>query len=202
MNCCPPPWYKLNLSHSSFDGRVVLTSTRKPRRKIKWVGARRSQYFLSFLLKHSLTVGKIWWLITCWSYGLIWEFGGRVWLSYDRAFREHTAASKITDKSSLNVQLYNFHAAGVSSRPHPSSQNSISSEATGSLSSDVVCRSWNRGTCSWPYSSYMFAHKRSLCHGSHRLWDCHNKDRTRDRKRSCFPSASRDGTTKKHWDSN
>ena len=56
----------------------------------------------------------------------------------------------------LNVQLYNFHAAGVSSRPHPSSQNSISSEATGSLSSDVVCRSWHRGTCSSAYSSCMF----------------------------------------------
>ena len=84
------------------------------------------------------------------------EFGGRVWLSNDRAFREHTAASKITDKSSLNVQLYNFHAAGVSSRPHPSSQNSISSEATGSLSSNVVCRSWYCGTCSSAYSSCMF----------------------------------------------
>lgn len=36
------------------------------------------------------------------------EFGGRVSLSYDRAFREHAAASKITDWSSLNVQLYNF----------------------------------------------------------------------------------------------
>ena len=126
------------------------------------------------------------------------EFGGRVWLSYDRAFREHAAASKITDWSSLNVQLYNFHAAGASSRPHLSRQNSSSSEATGSSSSDVVCRSWNRGACSSPYSSCMFAHKCSLCRGSHRSSDCHdNPVRARDRKRSRSPSVSRDGRTKK-----
>ena len=154
-----------------------------------------SSLILTKTFPHHWNVLMAYKLLILWTYQ---EFGGRVWLSYDQAFREHAPASKITDWSSLNVQLCNFHAAGASSGPHLSHQNSISSEAMGSSSSDVVCRSWNRGTCSWPYSSYMFAHKRSLCHGSHRLSDCHNKDRTRDRKRSCFPSTSRDGTTKKH----
>jgi len=92
-------------------------------------------------------------LLILWTYQ---EFGGRVWLSYDQAFREHAPASKITDWSSLNVQLCNFHAAGASSGPHLSHQNSISSEAMGSSSSDVVCRSWHCGTCSSAYSSCMF----------------------------------------------
>ena len=95
------------------------------------------------------------------------------------------------------VSFYNFHAAGASSRPHPSCQNSISTEATCSSLSDVVCRSWNRCARSLPYSSCMFAHKCSLCRTSHRLSDCHNKARARDRKHSRSLVVSRDGTTKK-----
>ena len=183
-----------------FDGRVVLTSTRKPRRKIEdivsWCEA-----FTVFSLILTKTFPHRWNDLMAYKLLILRtyrEFGGRVWLSYDRAFREHAAASKINDWSSLNVQLYNFHAAGASSRPHLSRQNSTSSEATGSSSSDVVCRSWNRGACSSPYSSCMFAHKCSLCRGSHRSSDCHdNKVRARDRNRSRSPSASRDGRTKK-----
>ena len=39
------------------------------------------------------------------------QFAGRVWLGYVRAFREHAAASNLTDWSTINVQLFNFHAA-------------------------------------------------------------------------------------------
>ena len=44
------------------------------------------------------------------------QFTGRVWFAYDRAFREHAAATNLTDWSSINVQLFNFHAAGAAVR--------------------------------------------------------------------------------------
>ena len=37
------------------------------------------------------------------------QFAGRVWLGYVRAFR--AAASNLTDWSTINVRLFNFHAA-------------------------------------------------------------------------------------------
>ena len=39
------------------------------------------------------------------------QFAGRVSLGYVQAFREHAAASNLTDWSTINVQLFNFHAA-------------------------------------------------------------------------------------------
>lgn len=42
------------------------------------------------------------------------HFSSKVWLNYDRAFREHAAATRLTDWSCMNVQLFNFHAAGSS----------------------------------------------------------------------------------------
>ena len=44
------------------------------------------------------------------------QFQGNAWLTYDRAFREHAAAARLTDCSSINVQLFNFHAAASSVR--------------------------------------------------------------------------------------
>ena len=43
-------------------------------------------------------------------------FPSCVWLSYDRALRQHAAATNLVDWSSINVQLFNFHAAGPSVR--------------------------------------------------------------------------------------
>ena len=37
-----------------------------------------------------------------------------MWLAYDKAFRKQVAAARIGDWSTLNVQLYNFCAAGAS----------------------------------------------------------------------------------------
>lgn len=51
------------------------------------------------------------------------QFGNRVWLAYDRAFREHAAASNLVDWSEINVQLFNFHAAGALARGPQDSQN-------------------------------------------------------------------------------
>ena len=68
------------------------------------------------------------------------QFGGRAWLEYDQAFREHAAATRMTDWSAINVQLYSFHTGGASLRSAITSQ---SSEAVGSSVSEI-CQSWNR----------------------------------------------------------
>ena len=83
------------------------------------------------------------------------QFSGRVWLNYDQAFREHAAATKLVDWSSMNVQLYNFHSAGASVCSLPGKSSSESAEQRGSSSSQVVCKSWN--------ASCRFAHRCSSC---------------------------------------
>ena len=79
-------------------------------------------------------------LLILWTYR---QFTGRVWLAYDRAFREHAAVTNLTDWSTLNAQLFNLHAAGASVRGH----NAItdSTEPRGVASSTNICRLWNRG---------------------------------------------------------
>ena len=52
-------------------------------------------------------------LLILWTHCL---FAGRVWLVYDLAFCKHAAATNHTDWSTINVQLFNFHAAGASVR--------------------------------------------------------------------------------------
>ena len=58
------------------------------------------------------------------------HFSGRVWLAYDRVFREHAAATQLTDWSCINAQFFNFHAAGASVRS-PSSNDSSDWEPAG-----------------------------------------------------------------------
>ena len=41
------------------------------------------------------------------------QFASRVWLSYDQAFHQHAAVTNLVDWSSINVQLFNFHAVGA-----------------------------------------------------------------------------------------
>ena len=58
------------------------------------------------------------------------QFPSRIWLSYDRAFCQHAAANNLVDRSSINVQLFNFHVAGPSVRgrrdvPSGSSEPSV-----------------------------------------------------------------------------
>ena len=92
------------------------------------------------------------------------EFQGNAWLVYDRAFHEHAAAAKLTDWSSINVQLFNFHAAGSSVRQS-------FTEPSGS-SSAVVCRSWNNGFCVARSSICRFANRCSVCSSNHRASEC------------------------------
>ena len=99
------------------------------------------------------------------------HFFGRVWLAYDRAFREHAAATQLTDWSCMNASLFNFHVAGASVRS-PSSTDSFDWEPTGSSGSTVICKSWNRGRCTSPLSICGYEHRYSYCSGSRRAAVC------------------------------
>ena len=99
------------------------------------------------------------------------QFNGPVWLNYDRAFREHAAASRVTDWSALNVQLYNFHAAGVAARGRPG-ESAILLGPVGNRSAPLKCRSWNSGRSIAPSSSCRFAHMCSACGADYRASVC------------------------------
>ena len=102
-----------------LDGRLVLTSTpKKPKRRIdditSWLEA-----FLIYCLILSSHFPHRWRDLMQYLLLILrthCQFAGLVWLAYDRAFREHAAASNLTDWSTINVQLFNFHAAGASVR--------------------------------------------------------------------------------------
>ena len=44
------------------------------------------------------------------------QFNSFCWMNYDRAFREHSATEKLTDWSTMNVLLFNYHTAGFQVR--------------------------------------------------------------------------------------
>ena len=157
-----------------FDGRLVLTSTpKKPKRRVEdittWMEA-FSVYCLimiSFfphrsrdLLQYKLLILRTY-----------RQFSGKVWLAYDRAFREHAAAANVVDWSSINVQLFNFHAAGASPRgPNVSSPDLA--EPAGASTSQILCKSWNKGRCVAPYASCHYAYRCSSCSGAYRAVNC------------------------------
>ena len=102
-----------------FDGRLVLTSTpKKPNRRVDDITSWLEAFSIYYLILSSHFPHRWKDLI---QYQLLIlrthrQFAGRVWLACDRAFREHAAASNLTDWSTINVQLFNFHAAGASVR--------------------------------------------------------------------------------------
>lgn len=157
-----------------FDGRLVLTSTpKKAKRRIEDIATWMEAFSVySFVLTshfphrwRDLSQYKLLILRT------YQQFSNRFWLAYDRAFREHAAATNLTDWSNMNVQLFNFHAAGASTRGRGELANE-SAEPAGATSSQIVCKSWNRGRCSAPYAQYRFSHRCSSCSRSHRASAC------------------------------
>lgn len=171
-----------------FDGRLVFTSTpKKPKRRIEdissWLEA-FSVYCL-VLTTHFPNRSRDLLLYQMLILRTYRQFTGRVWLAYDRAFREHAAATNQSDWSAVNVQLFNFHAAGASVRGRDSAN--VASEPRGAITSNIVCRSWNRGRCVAPFSPCRFAHKCSSCFGQHRVGECSGDSlskQTVDSKRS------------------
>ena len=174
-----------------FDGRLVLTSTpKKLKRRIEDIGSWLEAFSVYCLVLTSQFPQRwkdlqLYQLLILRTYR---QFTGRVWLAYDRAFREHAAATNLTDWSTLNVQLFNFHAAGASVRGHDAVTDST--EPRGAASSTVICRSWNRGQCVAPFASCRFAHKCQSCFGHYRVKDCPGTSSSQHSAESKRPPAS------------
>ena len=121
------------------------------------------------------------------------QFSGRVWLAYDKAFREHAAATRLADWSTMNVQLFTFHAGGASPRSSNLGMSPDSSEPVGSSFSRIPCMSWNKGRCTAPYTICCYYHRCSMCGGAHRSVSCSSRpDRKQEsfvRRRSRSPAA-------------
>ena len=190
-------------SQAFLDGRLVfLPSAKKQRRRIEDI-VTWSEAFTIFTLILTSYFPHRWKDLT--SYKLLIlrtyrQFSGRVWLAYDQAFRQHAAATKLVDWSTMNVQLYNFHAAGASVHSGSGGPLSELPEPSGADSSQVICRSWNRGRCSAQFASCRFAHRCSTCTGSHRALECSrrfDKMPSHDRKRrSASPPVVTSSTSK------
>ena len=172
-----------------FDGQLVLTSTpKKPKRRVdditSWLEA-----FSIYCLILSSHFPHRWKDLMQYQLLILRthrQFAGRVWLAYDRAFREHAAALNLTDWSTINVQLFNFHAAGASVCSHGELSEEFS-EPRGAPSSLIICKSWNRGRCVAPSSSCRFAHKCSSCFGPHRVGACPGEASSQSRPSSKRP---------------
>ena len=116
------------------DGRLVLTgAARKPRKEIhdilSWVVA--FTVYSVILTSHFFHRWR-----DLASYKLLIlrtdrQFSGSAWCEY-KAFRQHAAASKLSDWSSINVQLFNFHTAGSGLRSYVAANVPHSHTATGS----------------------------------------------------------------------
>ena len=190
-------------SQAFLDGRLVfLPSAKKQRRRIEDI-VTWSEAFTIFTLILTSYFPHRWKDLT--SYKLLIlrtyrQFSGRVWLAYDQAFRQHAAATKLVDWSTMNVQLHNFHAAGAS--VHSGSGCSLSElpETSVADSSQVICWSWNRGHCSAQFASCRFAHCCSTCAGFHRASECsHRFDKTSShnrKRRSASPPSMPSSTSK------
>lgn len=186
-----------------FDGRLVLTSgPKKPKRRIEDI-ATWMEAFSTFALILTTYFPRRWkdlcqyQLLILRTYR---QFAGRVWLAYDRAFRQHAAATNLVDWSSIDVQLYNFHAAGASVRGRNDALPE-SSEASGSTNSHIVCKSWNRGQCAAPSASCRYAHRCSSCAGTHRAVSCPgrttDKPKFDSKRRATSPEAVRSSSKSK-----
>lgn len=165
-----------------FDGRAVLTSGMKRNRcriqdKISWVEA-----FTLFTTVPSSFLTHRWRDSTAYKLLILRTYrqlAGRVWLSYDQTFRANAAATNLTDWSSIsiNLKLFNFHAPEASARQAPRQSIQESPEAVGSHLAEIVCKSWNQGTCTPPYSSCKYAHICADCVGNHWASPCPDNSR-------------------------
>ena len=180
-----------------FDRRLVLSAPpKKPRRRIEdiisWTEA-----FTVFSLVLTSFFPHRWKDLTLCKFLILRiarQFSGRVWLAYDKAFRDHAAATQLADWSTMNAQLFTFHAGGASSRSSNLGTPPDSSEPVGSSSSRIPCMSWNKGRCTAPYTICRYFHRCSTCGGSHRSVSCSARpDRKQEsftRRRSRSPAAS------------
>jgi len=179
-----------------LDGHLVLTTQpKKPCHRIKDIATWLEAFAIFSLIMVSLFPHR--WRDLPQYQLLILQthhhFSGHVWLSYDQAFREHAAATGLTDWSCMNAQLLNFHVAGSTTRSSSSSDSS-DWEPSGSSSSLVECKSWNKGCCTAPQAICRYAHRCMVCSGSHRAVACSSltsrNKREDGKRRSSSPVAA------------
>ena len=111
------------------------------------------------------------------------EFPGKVWMHYDIAFCKDAAASGLVDWSHINLDFYNFHTCATLL------QTSLSSDVPSSASmmlasSPNICRSWNDGTCCWPFGQCRYRHCCEKCEGEHPRVNCPFQASQSDSQRS------------------
>ena len=155
---------------SYLDGKL-LVSTKKRVREITdivtWVEA-FTVYMWIFCCTHSsrwqdMTQYKLLILQTA------RQFSDKAWLHYDTAFRKDAAAAGLSDWSRMNSDLYNFHTRLPQQQQPPTTSSSPSRSI---VSSSVFCRSWNNGSCSWPYGQCRYRHRCEKCEGEHPCVNC------------------------------
>ena len=101
-----------------MDGRLVLPVQKKRTKEITDI-ATWSEAFAIYSLVLGFHFPNRWYDLTAYNLTILKlykKFTGPSWLSYDRAFREFAAATGLTVWSSVNLELYNFHTAGVAAR--------------------------------------------------------------------------------------
>ena len=167
-----------------LDGRLVLSAPpKKPRRRIEdittWTEAFTVyELVLTSFFPHrgnNLTLYKL--LIL----RISRQFSGRVWLAYDKVFREHNAATRLADWSTMNAQLFTFHAGGASPHSPNLGTSPDTSEPVGYSSSRIPCMSWNKGRCTAPYTICHYYHRCSACGVAHRSVSCSSRPAVRRR---------------------
>lgn len=180
-----------------LDGRLVLSAPpKKPRRRIEDITTWTEAFTVYSLVLTSFFPHR-WKDLTLYKLLILRisrQFSGRVWLAYDKAFREHAAATRLADWSTMNAQLFTFHAGGASPRSPNLGTSPDSSEPVGSSSSRIPCMSWNKGRCTAPYTICRYYHRCSTCGGAHRSVSCSSRpDRKQEssvRRRSRSPAFS------------
>lgn len=135
-----------------FNGQLVLSHLPKKWKRLIVDIASWMEAFSIFYLILCLSFLHRWRDLTSYKLLILQTYrqcSGFCCLEYDRAFREHTAAKKVTDWSKMHVELFNYHKAGaqVCSSPMSSSVVSSQAEASGNASGKVICHSWNTGHC-------------------------------------------------------
>ena len=153
-----------------LDGRLVLSAPpKKPCRRIEDITT-WTETFTVFSLVLTSFYPHRWKDLTLYRLLILWiyrQFSGRVWHACNKAFREQAATTWLADWSTMNAQLFTFHAGGASPRSSNLGTSPDSPEPVGSSSSRIPCMSWNMGRCTAPHCS--------TCGSAHRSISCSSR---------------------------
>ena len=111
-----------------FNGQLVLSHMPKKRKRPMTDIASWMEAFSIFYLILCPSFPHRWRDLTSYKLSILQtyrQFSGFCWLDYDRTFREHAAAEKVTNWSKIHVQLFNYHTAGAQVRSRPASSSVV-----------------------------------------------------------------------------